>query len=115
MDFLKIRTTKMYNKLYFFGAAAHLEPPSHCAVRRLSSGDPPLRQSEAVRPATAGLVGTHRYREIASAPFSHALDCALWHVFIMFLFNALDLQFVLVSGIHCSDSFLQIILHYMLL
>ena len=61
MDFLKIKTTKMYNQLYFFGAAAHLEPPSHCAVRRLSSGDPPLRQNRAARPAKAGLVGTKRY------------------------------------------------------
>ena len=115
MDFLKIRTTKRYNKLYFFGAAVHLEPPSHCAARRPSSGDPPLRQNEAVRAATAGLVGTQRYRGIASAPFSHALECAQWHVFIMFLFDALDLQFMSVSAIHCSDSFLQIILHYMLL
>ena len=76
----------MYNQLSFFGAAAHLELPSHSAVRRLSPGDPPLRQNQAARPAKAGLVGTNRYREIASAPFSHALECAQWHVF-MFLFN----------------------------
>ena len=87
MDFFKIKTTKMYNQLYCFGAAAHLEPPSYCAAKRLSSGDPPLRQNQAARPAKAGLLGTNRYRELASAPFSHALECAQWHVSIMFLFK----------------------------
>ena len=85
MDFLKIRTTKRYNKLYFFGAAAHLEPPSHCAVRRPSSGDPPLRQwgTQSCNSWFSGNpeVSRDRFCSLFSCPWVRTVAC-VYYVFI---------------------------------